>query len=164
MVKIAFLGPWDVLSAPKRTAFINACAPVNGFNLYEVDGNCLRFDHENPLISWSGSIMDSSAVSDLEDLGTSLRAGGVNELAVFRFPSKFAWADPTEALGFWQPLLPVKATRILFTPIDMNYIYVQLVSGHILYLDLHWDGEEVYDEALIKGIFLHIAEGHEVAR
>jgi hypothetical protein len=164
MSKIEFLNAWDALASPRHTAFVDGVSPVNGFTLSDVDGHDLVYFHANDRISWSGWILDSNYLDSLEDLGTSLRAGGADELAILRFPRKFGWADPKEALAFWQPLLPVNAARIMFTPMDMNYIYLQLASGHILYLDLKWDGEDVYNDDLIQAIFLHIVDGCEVAR
>ena len=164
MGSIAFLTASDVFDGACRSAFIDACKAVNGFNLTEVDGDQLIFAHSNAHITWQGMLLDSEYVSDLEDLGKSIRAGGEDELAILRFPRKFGWADPKEALAFWQPLLPVNAARIMFTPMDMNYVYVKLMSGHILHLSLQWDGEDVYDDGLIQAIFLHVVDGHEVAK
>lgn len=164
MQKVEFLTAWDVLAGPRHTAFVDAVSPVNGFTLSDVDGHDLIYFHANDRISWSGWILDSNYLESLEMLGTILLAGGADELAILRFPRKFGWADPKEALAFWQPLLPVNVARIMFTPMDMNYIYVQLVSGHILYLDLKWDGEDVYGDDLVQAIFLHIVDGCEVAR
>jgi hypothetical protein len=164
MSKIEFLTAWDVIGGPRHSAFVDAVSPVNEFTLSDVDGHDLMYFHANDRISWSGWILDSNYLDSLEMLGTTLRAGGADELAILRFPRKFGWADPKEALAFWQPLLPVNAARIMFTPMDMNYVYVQLASGHILYLDLKWDGEDVDNDDLIQAIFLHIVDGCEVAR
>ena len=164
MQKLEFLSPWDVLAGPRHSAFVDAVTPVNGHTLSDVDGQVLKYVHSNERISWLGVILDSSDLDDLEDLGKSLRTGGVDELAALRFPSRFAWVGPEEALDFWQQILPVKASRIMFTPMDMNYVYVQLTSGHILHLNLEWDGEEVYDETLINSIFMQIIESQQVGQ
>jgi hypothetical protein len=164
MQKIEFLNAWDAIGGPRHSAFVDAVSPVNEFTLSDVDGQVLKYVHSNERISWWSVILDSSDLDDLEDLGKSLRIGGVDELAALRFPSRFAWVGPDEALDFWQQILPVKASRIMFTPMDMNYVYLQLTSGHIIHVNLQWDGEEVYDETLINSIFMQIIESQQVAR
>lgn len=164
MQKVEFLSVWDVIASPRHSVFVDAVAPINGHTLSDVDGQVLKYIHSNERISWLGVILDSSDLDDLEDLGKSLRTGGLDELAALRFPSRFAWVGPDEAKDFWQQILPVKASRILFTPMDMNYVYVQLTSGHILHAILEWDGEDVYDETLINSIFMQIIESQQVAQ
>jgi len=164
MSKIEFLTAWDAIGGPRHSAFVDAVSPVNEFTLSDVDGQVLKYVHSNERISWWSVILDSSDLDDLEDLGKSLRIGGVDELAALRFPSRFAWVGPDEALDFWQQLLPVKAARIMFTPMDMNYVYLQLTTGHIIHVILQWDGEEVYDESLVNSIFMQIIQSQQVAR
>lgn len=154
----------SVFAGPVRSAFLDECNPKAGFSLTIAGDASLTFAHQNPRISWSGCLLDSEYLDQLGELGQILRDGGADELALLRFPKRFAWGDHVEALAFWQPLLPVTVTRILFTPIDMNYIYVQLESGNIMYLDLQHDGEDVYDDELIEEMFIQIFEANEVAR
>jgi hypothetical protein len=164
MAPLANASAKSVFDGPVRSALLSVCNPNAGFCLTIAGDATLTFAHQNPRISWSGCFLDSEYLDQLGELGQILRDGGADEFALLRFPKRFAWGDQVEALAFWQPLLPVNVTRILFTPLDMNYIYVQMESGHIMYLDLQHDGEDVYDDELIEELFIQIFEANEVAR
>lgn len=164
MLKIEFLSAWDVLAGPRHSAFVDAVAPVNEFTLSDVDGQLLNYVHSNERISWSGSFLNTNDLDELEILGDIFRAGGDSEIVVAEFHNRINLVDPNEALGFWKQVLPIDAARIMYSHMSMECVYVQLTSGHILSLDLIHDGEDVYDEMLVREIFVQIIESQQVAR
>ena len=164
MQKLEFLSAWDVLAGPRHTAFVDAVAPVIGFTLSDVDGQVLKYVHSNERISWSGMFLNSNDLDDFEVLGDIFRAGGDNQIVVAGFHNEINWVEPDEALRFWNQVLPINAARIMFAHMDMDSVYVQLTSGHILSLSLYQDGEAVDNELLIRSIFVQIIESQQVAQ
>ena len=163
MLDIKVLGAEDVLVTERRASFIHSLKPENGFSLSQVLGNCITYLGPNK-ITWYGVIVDDYMFDQIGDVTNTIWDGGAKDLAILRFPCGFGWAEHDEALAFWLQVLPVNASRILFTSTEMNYVYLQLASGHIMNLTLQCDGEFVNDQAVISSLFVQIIESQQVAR